>query len=327
MINLLKQFQFRPKVFSLFFFIGFLANAELVDRVVAIVENEPILLSDLTIARQQIKSEQGIDDLVFPDLGSQNKALMEESFLIDRLVQAKLVDAEIKRSDIKVTDDMVEQQVRDVAKQNKLTREQLKEALLRQGMVFEEYLRLTKRSLERRAFIERNIQSKVRISEEEINNLLLREMPSQSAQHFENQISRILILKKGRSDSECKAKADEAYKKIQAGASFESVAPDYSEDPDFSNGGILGTFKTGELSPAFEGQLKSMNEGEVSQPFKTDEGYQILKLNSRKVIPNPAVEAKRNEARAKLSALAFRRQFDAWIEQKKKTAFVRINKL
>lgn len=325
MINSSALFTSKLKAFSILLLVAQLASAETVDRVVAIVENEPILLSDLSIARQQIKSEQGIDDLVFPDMSSQNKALMDEKFLVERLIQAKLVDSEIKRSDIKITDDMVEQQVRDIAKQNKLSRDQLKEALLRQGMVFEEYLRLTKRSLERRAFIERNIQSKVRISDEEVNNQLQKDSSQKVVEHFENQIARILISKKGKTDAQGKDRAQLAYDKIKAGSTFESVAADFSEDPDFTQGGLLGSFKTGELSPVFEEQIAKLNEGEVSQPFKTDDGYQIIKIVQRRSIPNPAVEGKRNEARAKLSNLAFRRQFESWIEQKKKNAFIKIN--
>lgn len=81
-----------------------------------------------------------------------------------------------------------------------------------------------------------------------------------------------------------KARIDEAYAKIKAGESFESVARTYSDDVQSkSAGGKLPAFATGQMVPAFEEAAFSLNTpGQVSQPIRTNYGWHILTLINRK---------------------------------------------
>lgn len=76
-----------------------------------------------------------------------------------------------------------------------------------------------------------------------------------------------------------RAKIDELYKKIKAGASFEQLAKDNSDDPGSAElGGDLGYFGRGTMEPDFEKAVFALKEGEVSEPVLTSFGYHIIKL-------------------------------------------------
>ncbi|MDO4594111.1 MAG: peptidylprolyl isomerase [Tissierellia bacterium] len=77
-------------------------------------------------------------------------------------------------------------------------------------------------------------------------------------------------------------KAKEIKQKIDDGSSFEDLAKEYSLDGAAKNGGDLGEFPEGTMVNEFEEALKKMNEGEISNPVKTQFGYHLIKLVSKK---------------------------------------------
>lgn len=69
---------------------------------------------------------------------------------------------------------------------------------------------------------------------------------------------------------------------INKGLSFEEAAREYSSCPSKDVGGDLGAFTKGKMVPEFENAAFSMEEGEISQPVKTQFGYHLIKLVSKK---------------------------------------------
>lgn len=78
--------------------------------------------------------------------------------------------------------------------------------------------------------------------------------------------------------------AKELIEKINTGAiSFEDAAKEYSTCPSKENGGNLGDFSKGQMVPEFDSAVFSMTVGELgSEPVKTQFGYHVIKLNSKK---------------------------------------------
>ncbi len=82
-------------------------------------------------------------------------------------------------------------------------------------------------------------------------------------------------------DAEALAKAQELRKKIEAGGDFAALATAESDDTgSAAKGGDLGSFKKGQMVPAFEEAAFSMKPGELSQPVKSQFGYHIIKVES-----------------------------------------------
>ncbi len=84
-------------------------------------------------------------------------------------------------------------------------------------------------------------------------------------------------------EEEALAKAQEIRKQLLAGADFATVAKKESDDVGSgANGGDLGTFKHGQMVPAFEQAAFALPVGQVSEPVKTQFGYHLIRLDEKK---------------------------------------------
>jgi peptidyl-prolyl cis-trans isomerase SurA len=305
------------RILFLSLFIASLAAAEVVEKIVAIVNDEVITLTDIKRYESRLRAKVSMDELVSQGL-SPKELLSDRSKLVGVLVDEKVLDSEVKKQNLSITVERVEKEIRNISKANRMSRAQLKQALQNQGMDFAEYQNMIKTRLERQSLIEKNLTSNIRVSDEEVQSHLgAQGSPNEIAEYT---IAHILI----KSD---KKRAEGILKKLQDGKSFEQLAADNSEDPNFQNGGRFGTFSQGEMVKEIETAVKKMKVGDTSGLVKTKMGYHILKLTDKKVISNPVAQEQTEKVRSMLSQKAFQRQFRIWLDQRKQEAFIRVNKI
>ena len=125
---------------------SFLQAAELVDRIVAVVGSEVITLSDL----KRVKSSEPKDPL-------------------EMLIRDKLMQLEMERTGINISDDELAGAVREVLARNSITLEGLKGELARQGTSFEAYKGQMRQQIQRMKFMGQVIYPRIKIAEEEIS--------------------------------------------------------------------------------------------------------------------------------------------------------------
>ena len=90
-----------------------------------------------------------------------------------------------------------------------------------------------------------------------------------------------------------KAKAEELFSQLKAGADFSELAKENSEDPGSApEGGDLGFFTKGRMVPEFEEAAFSLAEGEISEPVKTQFGYHLIKVEEIREEADPYGKAK-----------------------------------
>ncbi len=303
----------------------FSAEEILVESVLALVNEEPIYSSEFEEFRQHLRQGVYTDDLVIPDEETRQKALKDNAFLLEKLIQSKVIDSEIKKLDLKVTPEQIEQEMRKIAGYNNLSMAQMTAELQRQGFDLTQYREMLAKNLRRRILIEREVTSKVKVSEGEIADFIERNFKGQfSAEIFSYDLAHILISTGRRTDAEARTRAAQVQKRLQEGASFEELASDFSEDPNFSPGGKLGQFNASELSPEFRSALNTLNTGQVTGPVKGASGYHLLKIVGKTVIPDPRVEALKQRAQEELYAQSFQSQFEFWMRQRRAAASVRV---
>ncbi len=299
------------------------AGAETVEKIVAIVNDEVITLTDIQRYESRLKAKMAMDELVSQGL-TPKELLSDRNKLVGVLIDEKILDSEVKKQNLSITVERVEKEIRNISKNNKMNRSQLKTALQGQGIDFAEYQNMIKTRLERQSLIEKNLTSNIRVSDEEVQGYLgSQTSPNQIAEYS---ISHILFKISGGA-AQAKKRVDGVLKKLSEGKSFEDLAGDNSEDPNFSPGGKLGTFRQGEMLKEFEAAVKKMKVGDTVGPIKTKFGLHILKLTDKKVIANPAAQEEIEKTRGLLSQKAFQRQFRIWLDQRKQEAFIRVNKI
>jgi peptidyl-prolyl cis-trans isomerase C len=91
---------------------------------------------------------------------------------------------------------------------------------------------------------------------------------------------------------ESKEKAREVFEKLAHGSDFAALAKEYSKDPGSKDqGGELGFFARGQMVPQFEEAAFKLQKGEVSEPFQSQFGWHIVRVDERRQRAAPPFEA------------------------------------
>ncbi len=298
-------------------FISQVCFAELIEKTVAIINNDAILKTDLEKLSIRVSKEAMVDDLLMFDKTSE-QLKKDANVQMDFLIDEKILDSEIKRQNLTVTSERVDQEIREIAKKNKISKEELIQAVGQQGITESDYQNFIKTRIERQSLIEQEITSKIKITDEDVISFYLSEFGKGLSQAFEYGIAHILIRK----DSLPEAEA--ALAELKKGEKFETIVKKYSEDQS-SNDGVLGAFKSGEFSKEFEDAVRSIQVGDFTSIIRSKNGFHILKLTSKKAVLDPNFESKKEQLKAQLFDKIFKKQLKNWIDQKKDESFIKFN--
>lgn len=298
------------------------AHSEVVDKIVAIVNDEIITTQDMENYKKQLQRGKFIDDLIISD---KKELLKDKKALLEHMINERLIDSEVKRQDLSVTVERVDQEIKKISDGNHMSRSQMIAALKKEGISFSDYQSFIKQRLEHQALIQKMISSKIKITDDEIQNYYMNNYKGSSVTSYEYSLAHILFLPKGGDKNAAKARAESVLAKLNAGESFESLASQYSEDPNFSTGGFLGNFKSGEFLKELETAVQGLSPGEHSGLVPSKFGYHIIKLLSKKIVKDPVFESKKKEIQNILYEKAFAQQFKFWIEERRQGSFIKIN--
>lgn len=289
-----------------------MAKSSVVDRVEASVNNEIILRSDLNQFRATMKLRLQLDPL-FTDSPLARKA-PSDSEIVDFLVNERVI-----LMNFPVGDDEVEQEIRGIETKNKITRSTLQAALAQQGFDFSSYFKMIRTSIAKRKLIDRDIRTKVFISDDDVRNFYFNQHASSGKKSSAYVIKAITT----KDIDDARAALDE----IKTGKSFEDTAKRFSDSPSAATGADLGTFSEGEMSPLIRETVKGLKLGQVSSIVGSKETtFMVLKLIDIKTAHDSEFNRVKEEIRASLAAQEFRRQIELWSDRKRQEAFVHVSK-
>lgn len=299
-------------------------HAEVVEKTVAIVNTELVLESDFRVLEGRIGKPGMVDESLLFDkpvssLKGNRKAQLEY------LINEKLLESEVKRLNLSVTGDRVDQEIREMAKRNNISEAEVLKAIKAQGVTEPEYRSFLKEKIEKQSLMDNEIISKLRISDEDALNEYIKTNPTARPSIDEFGVAHIFFNpKKGGGEAAFK-RAEVALTKLRSGDGFETLAQQFSEDPNFSNGGSLGTFKTGEFLPEIEEAISNLKVGETTPIVKSRMGFHIVKVTGKKMAMDPKFEKAKDRIKAQLLEASFKRQLKLWLQTKRDDSFVRIN--
>lgn len=308
-------------MFGIFLIPG-ISQSETIDSIIAIVNGTIITKSDLNKQRQRLKKGTIVDDLFGKNA---EDLLKDEKLFLRQTIDEKVVDGEVKKQNLNITMEKVEQEINSIQARNNITREQLAEALKKEGTSFSDYQDFIKHRLERQGLIQKAITSKINISDEDVAAQYESKNKNVSAKSFEYRLAHILLRQGKRSDEAQLKRAEEVMALLKAGRQFEDLASEYSEDPNYNEGGFLGSFKSGEFFKPLEDAARATSAGEWAGPVKTKLGYHVIKVLEKKAVADPDFEKKKEVIRGDLYQAAFVKQFQFWLEQKRQESYIRIN--
>lgn len=308
-----------------FVFCSAVASAEVVERVVAVVNNEAILESDFKLLKDRAKNPLMLNRYLLPS-DPDDLVRGDRKVALDYLIGERIVESEIKRLNLSVTTAKVEQEIRDIAKRNRMSVDDLYAQIRHEGLSKSDYQAAMKETIERQSLLEQEIVSKIRISDEDALAEYMRRNPHAKLSIDEFTVSHILFSPKKGGAEAARSRAEDVLRRLNAGENFESLAEQFSEDPNFSAGGLLGTFKSGEFLKEIESAVAGLQPGQTSRIVQSRIGFHIVKLIGKKIASDPKFDREKDQIKARLMDQAVQRQFRIWLQTKKEDSFIRINK-
>jgi peptidyl-prolyl cis-trans isomerase SurA len=257
------------------------AQGELVDRVVAIVEDEAIFQSDVDQAVKQLLLQKGAGEPSADERGKLEKEVLDE------LIKNKLVIAKASRLAITVSFSEVEKAVERAIEENKRTLggdQAFSRQLEAEGLTLEALKKLYRDQIQNRMLVERVLAREIDRSSAEISDDELRKAYQEKKSAFPDRpavahLATIIVGLESSEAARAKAKAsiDSLQQRIRAGEDFAELAKKYSEDPSAKTGGNLGKLKLADLSNrAFAEAAAKLGVGELSPPVLTAFGYHLI---------------------------------------------------
>lgn len=236
------------------------AEPEVIDRVVAVVNKDIVLLSQLdeTMAEMEPSELRGL-------VGAEREQRRGQlaKVVLDGLINEQLVEQAMRRSDITVEDREVEQAIADVANQNDLTLETLEQELGRQGVIMSDYRHDIRDQLKQYKFTNLEIRGRVQVDETDVLNRY-NQLKADADPDPQWRLRRIM-LQYPADEAGKAAVRDEAGRlltAIQGGQPFAAAARARSDDTSTrERGGDAGLVRPAELAPAFSDALSVVEPG------------------------------------------------------------------
>jgi peptidyl-prolyl cis-trans isomerase SurA len=298
-------------------------SAEVANRVVAFVNNDIITLHELN---NEIKKKTGISP---KDLKRQDeKAYFETGQkVLSSMIDEKISRDKIKELKIEVAETEVDAAIKKIEQDNRITRDELLEALEKQGVTYKSYRENIRNQIERMRLINYEVKSKIIIREE---NIL--EYYNQHKDDFETEekvrLAAIFLMQRDPLDKAERRSLERKGKKILSrlkdGEIFAELARQFSQGPGANEGGDLGYFKTSQLDPQLTKIVKDMAPGEVSGLIATPSGIKIIKLMEKQQKGVKTLEEARDAIYGDLYLEEVNKQYASWIKELRKKAYTKI---
>jgi peptidyl-prolyl cis-trans isomerase SurA len=296
-----------------------LSAAEVVERILAVVNDEIITEQDLQYAMTPVVAQY---KTLYTGTEFDEKLVEARRDFLDKVIEDKLILSEAKRKQVIVSDTEVDEMMTDV--RNKFpNREIFLKAIEDQGLTEKKLWNRFRDQLLTQKLVGYEVKSKVTVSPGEVSEYY-KSHQEDFSQGDRVKLQQILIRVTSRSEEEAKAFSDQLMSQIRDGKSFEELARAYSEGSEAKEGGDMGWVEKGQLMGEIDEKIFMLNAGEVTEPIKSSLGYHIFKVVDRQKSAVKPI----SEVRTKIQDLIFKEKMkvrlEGWIKSLKKNAYISI---
>lgn len=254
-------------------------SAKPLDKIVAVVNDQVILESELVEMEQTVRQQ----------IRQRNSAMPPSEILrqqvLERLVMQNLQLEEAEKVGIRVGDDALNAALKQIATKNNMTLRQFRDVLANDGYDFSLFRETIRNEMIIARLRKSQVEDRVVVSDREIDNFLATQQ-IQEGGDIEYDLQHILISLPEAALPEQVQAAEKRLQKIQSllteGGDFAEIAAGYSDGQNALEGGELGWRKQGELPSLFAAVVPSLAVGEVSQPLRSGSGYHLVRIKDKK---------------------------------------------
>ena len=254
-------------------------RTSLVDRIVAVVNSEVITQFDLSERVTRALRELRSRNIPAPDENELRRQVLDR-MIIER-TQLQLA----RETGLQIDDLQLDATIARIAESNNMPLMEFRRTLERDGIPFDKFREEVRTEIILARLREREVDNKISVAESEIDNFIADHKEAKN-QSVEFNLSHILIRlpEQARPEhiTQQRERADEAVKRIKAGADFAQVVATFSDATDALQGGNLGWRTADRLPELFAGVVAGLQPGEISEVLRSPAGFHILRLNERR---------------------------------------------
>lgn len=294
------------RLFVLSLFIFTTLHAKTLDKVVAVVQGKPILLSDVQNLRSQVQNSTLMRGFYKIDGGITDKNIL------NRLVEDQIVRARLKELGTEITNDAVNREVEEICRKNNLKVSQLKDILKKQKVDFSSYFDALKSQIERRVIFNREISNNAAaLSDEELKAVYRTKAP-------QSYKLSILMDSATAKNKKLLAEIGTEFKKGKVPAEKLKEHPGHVD---------LGWMMANEVADHFKNGLSKAQINSFVGPIKKDGKYQLLLVENIQRGSDEQFEKVKERFRHSVDDLETEKKFELWFEKQKNQLEVSINSL
>jgi peptidyl-prolyl cis-trans isomerase SurA len=286
------------------------SEARLIDKTVALVNNDVILQSDLGSFNKNLTLRKEID----PFMSLTGFSGTSPKDILDYLVQEQLI---LQKS--AVTEDEIEEEVTNVQRNNKIDRDHLKEVLKAQGVDFEDYKKLMRVSVSKRKLVEKELRPLSVVTDDEVKSYYYTDPSFQDTRKSQKLVLSFTLQQM---IVPSQTILELAQKRLKSGEDFDTIAS------DLSGRGVensrLGTISEENLSGKIREAVQGLKVGETTKPIAAGSGYMILKILDVSAPKDSSFEKEKERIRGFLFQKALLNQLRLWSERERNSSYIHI---
>lgn len=262
--------------------ISLLANTQLsqaevkpLDRVSIIVNDGVILKSEIDTLVNQVKKRSIANNQELPN----DRVLKTQA--IERLIGNILKKQMAARMSMRIGDTQLDQTIGNIAQEQNMTVDQLRQRIIKEGLDYATYRENMRNDILLGQVERIAVRSRVNISEQEIESLA-KQIREHGQSSMKYQLGHILVSHNGDESTDglkqTRDRADQVIELLNEGSDFKRIAITSSSGPKALEGGDWGYMNINEMPTLFTDAVKGQKKGDIIGPFKSGNGYHILKI-------------------------------------------------
>lgn len=258
------------------------------DFIVAVVNSEPITNQEVRTRAERVRSQLQRNEQPVPPADELQRQVLESLILEKAQVQLAT------EMGIKIDDAALKEAEGNVARQNRISVEQLHAELGRQGVSVAEFQNTLKQQLMLQRLREREVASRVKVTETDIERFITQKQDNPGAD-LQINLAQVLVAVPEDADAQrlvtLMARAQSVAEKARSGQDFAQLARQFSDAPERAGGGALGLRGADRYPILFVNATRTLPEGGIAGPVRSPAGFHILKVLEKRVagLPEPVM--------------------------------------
>ena len=298
---------------------------EIVERIVAVVNDD--IITYLEVQKELSPYEAQIKAVGYDPEKEQQMLYRVRSDVVEKLVDQKIIDQEIKRYKITVSDQDIDNDIERIKEGKLWTDEDFRKALEYEGMTIESYREKLKEQALRARLLNTVVRANIVITDEDIASYYASNIEKYQGElkyHLRNIIMRVLEDAGTEGRRSVLEKMENIKAALENGASFESLARQYSESVLAKNGGDLGILPYKDFSSQLKQALEGLSIGQHTGVLDTDQGFQIFYIENILTENEILLEEAYSEIESTLYKELSEKAFTDWLNTLRETSHIKI---